>query len=104
LLSDPEGWCKREIEKILGRKIDLQPSVQYSDRQHIVYWIDRATGKAGRFPPEGSALSIDEWHAMVFACSVVKSKTLDVWIADENGLHVADRKKITDFAKTHGYL
>jgi hypothetical protein len=68
LLSDPEGWCKQEIEKILGRKIDLPPSVQYSDRHHMVYWIDRAAGKAGRFPPEGSALSINEWHAMIFAC------------------------------------
>ena len=104
LLSDPEGWCKREIEKILGRKIDLPPpSVQYSDRQHVVYWIDRATGEAGRFPPEGSKLSINEWHAMIFACSVVKSKTPEVWIADENGVRVADRKKIADFANTHGY-
>jgi hypothetical protein len=104
LLSDPEGWCKREIEKILGRKIDLQPNVQYSDRQHIVYWIDRATGKAGRFPTERTALSINEWHAMIFACSVVKSQILDVWITDENGVRIADRKKIADFANTHGYL
>jgi hypothetical protein len=105
LLSDPEGWCKREIEKILGRKIDLPPpSVQYSDRQHVVYWIDRATSEAGRFPPEGSKLSINQWHAMIFACSVVKSKTPEVWIADENGVRVADREKIADFANTHGYL
>jgi hypothetical protein len=104
LLSDPDRWCKQQIEKILGRKIDFPPSVQYSDRQHIVYWIDRATGKAGRFPPEGNALSINEWHAMIFACSVAKSPTLDVWIVDENGVRVADRKKIADFAKTHGYL
>jgi hypothetical protein len=104
LLSDPDRWCKQQIEKILGRKIDFPPSVQYSDRQHIVYWIDRATGRAGRFPPEGNALSINEWHAMIFACSVAKSPTLDVWIVDENGVRVADRKKIADFAKTHGYL
>ena len=104
LLSDPERWSKQEIEKILGRKIDLPPSIQYSDRQHVVYWIDPSTGEAGRFPPEGSALSINEWHAMIFACSVVKSQRLDVWIADENGVRVADRKKIADFANTRGYL
>jgi hypothetical protein len=91
LLSDPDRWCKQQIEKILGRKIDFPPSVQYSDRQHIVFWIDRATGKAGRFPPEGNALSINEWHAMIFACSVAKSPTLDVWIVDENGVRVAKR-------------
>lgn len=66
--------------------------------------MDRATGKAGRFPPEENALSINEWHAMIFACSVAKSPTLDVWIADENGVRVADRKKIDDFSETHGYL
>jgi hypothetical protein len=73
LLSDPEAWCKQEIEKILGRKIDFPPSVQYSERRHIVHWIDRATGETRTFPAAGSALSIDEWHAMIFACSVVKS-------------------------------
>jgi hypothetical protein len=60
--------------------------------------------RSRRIPPEGSALSINEWHAMIFACSVVKSQTLDVWIADENGVRVADRNKIADFANTHGYL
>jgi hypothetical protein len=35
---------------------------------------------------------------MIFACSVVKSSTLDGWVADENGVRVAERKKIADFA------
>jgi hypothetical protein len=104
LLSDLQGWRKQEIEKILGRKIDLPQPVQYSDRQHIVYWVDPASGKVGRFPPEGSPVPINEWHAMIVACSVVNSQTLDAWITDENGVRVADRKKIADFAKTHGYL
>jgi hypothetical protein len=41
---------------------------------------------------------------MIFACSVVKSSTLEVWVADENGVRVAERKKIADFANTYGYL
>jgi hypothetical protein len=95
LINDLDGWCKQEIEKTLGRKIDFPPSVQYSDERHIVHWTDGATGETRKFPADGSALSINEWHAMIFACSVVKSlsQTLDVWVADENGVRVADRKK-----------
>ena len=105
LRSDPEGWCRQEVEKILGRKIDFLPRVQYSDGQHIVYWIDKATGETKRFPADGIALSINEWHAMIFAFSVVKSKAVvDVWVADQNGVRVADREKIADFANAHGYL
>jgi hypothetical protein len=104
LVNNLEGWCRREIEKILGKKIDLKPQALYSDKGHIVNWIDRATGETMKFPANGTPLCVNERHAMIFACSVIKSQPLDVWVADENGVGVADRKKIADFANANGYL
>lgn len=71
---------------------------------HTVNWIDQATGETKSHVVHG--VPDTERHAMIFACSVIKSPTrpLDVWIADENGWRIADWKKIADFANANGYL
>jgi hypothetical protein len=71
---------------------------------HTVNWIDRVTGETKTHVVDG--VPDTERHAMIFACTVIKSPTrpLDVWVADKIGWRVADRKKISDFANANGYL
>jgi hypothetical protein len=71
---------------------------------HTANWIDRATGEAKTHVVRGVADT--DRHAMIFACSVIKSQTrpLDVWVADERGSRIADWKTISDFGNANGYV
>jgi hypothetical protein len=112
LLSNPDRWSKREVEKVLGRKransiaqIQSKPEQAKKCLQyHTVYWTDRTTEETKSHVVYG--VRDTQRHAMIFACAVIKSKTrpLDVWVVDEQGLRVADCKKIADFANANGYL
>jgi hypothetical protein len=71
---------------------------------HTVNWIDRTTGEARTHVVRG--VGDTDRHAMIFACSVIKSQTrpLDVWVADEYSSRIADWKTISDFGNANGYV